>query len=135
MAGDAAEPALSEGSSSLAMPRRLRPEAGSRRASIVLFRNDRLELPARQFEIYDAAGFIAQVDFCYPDARLIIEADSYKFHSGRDEWETDIVRRNRLTVAGWRILQVTWRRLCERPREVAAEIRAALEEGRRVASA
>lgn len=96
-------------------------------------RNARLPLPTRQFEIYDAEGFVAQVDFCYPDARLIIEADSYKFHSGRDEWEKDIARRNRLTVAGWRILQITWRRLCEHPHEVAAEIRAALQEGRPLA--
>lgn len=92
-----------------------------------LLRAARLPLPERQVEIRDHRGwFVARPDFVYVDEKLIIEADSYGEHGGRLEWEHDIVRRNRLTALGWRIVQVTWRQLREQPGEVLGQIEAAL---------
>jgi len=49
----------------------------------------------------------AFIDFAYPDAMFGIEADGYRWHAGRDVWQSDLARRNALTSAGWRILHVT----------------------------
>jgi len=57
----------------------------------------------------------AIIDFAYPDLHLAIEADGYRWHSGRSEWEQDLARRNALTAAGWRVLHLTWTDMIRRP--------------------
>ncbi len=89
-------------------------------------RRARLPLPIKQYEIFDGRRFIARPDFAYPHIRLAIEAHSYQFHSGRQKWESDIDRRDRIEEAGWRVLYVTWRQLHTDPGRVIARIRAAL---------
>jgi very-short-patch-repair endonuclease len=76
--------------------------------------------PERQFVIRDGAGFVARMDFAYPDCRVGIEVTGHRFHSGRRAWARDIERNNRLTALGWRILYVTWDRLVDRPDEVTS---------------
>ena len=69
----------------------------------------------------------------YPDARffgrtrLLIEVDGRKFHSGEEVFETDRWRQNLLILDGWCVLRFTWRMLEERPDEVIAIIRRALD--------
>jgi very-short-patch-repair endonuclease len=86
-----------------------------------------LRTPASQFEIRDQGRLLARVDFAYPDAKVAIEADGYRYHSGRVAWQRDLTRRNALTSRGWRILHVTWDDLAARPKEILAGIRAALD--------
>lgn len=74
-----------------------------------------LPLPELQYTIMDRGSFVARVDFCYPDARLVIEAESWKHHSGRQDWSNDIDRRNKVIALGWRVLQVTWSDVVEFP--------------------
>ena len=50
--------------------------------------------PDMQFAIKANDRVIAVVDFAYPDARLAIEADGYRWHSGRVRWDRDRARRN-----------------------------------------
>jgi very-short-patch-repair endonuclease len=40
--------------------------------------------------------------------RLVIEADSHEFHTGREEHGRDCVRYTALSVAGWTVLRFTW---------------------------
>jgi very-short-patch-repair endonuclease len=47
------------------------------------------------------------VDFAYPDIRLAIEVDGYRWHAGRARWEHDLGRRNALTARGWSVIHVT----------------------------
>lgn len=85
-------------------------------------------LPAmREYKIWDGGEFIARVDFCYPEAWLIIEADGFRWHSARRAWQRDRDRRNQLTVMGWRVIQVTWDDLTRRPDETIERIRALLQ--------
>ena len=69
----------------------------------------------------------------YPDAlfsgraRLLIEVDGYEYHSDREVFETDRWRQNLLILDGWCVLRFTWLMLEERPDEVLAIIRRALE--------
>jgi very-short-patch-repair endonuclease len=64
--------------------------------------------PTRQFKIWNGGDFVARVDFCFVEARLIIEADGYQWHSSRRAWQRDRERRNELTALGWQVIQVTW---------------------------
>ena len=52
-----------------------------------------------------ARTFIA--DFCWPDLRLIVEADSWRWHGGRLAAESDADRAQLLALAGWRIVRFT----------------------------
>lgn len=74
-----------------------------------------LPTPVLQHEIRDGGRLVAVVDFAYPDARLAIEADGYRWHSGRIRWDHDRARRNQLTLLGWRIIHITWTDLTRRP--------------------
>jgi predicted transcriptional regulator of viral defense system len=59
--------------------------------------NHRIELEGRTF--------IA--DFCWPDLRLIVEADSWRWHGGRLAAESDADRDQLLLIAGWRVVHFT----------------------------
>jgi very-short-patch-repair endonuclease len=91
-----------------------------------LLRRANLPLPDRQKAIYRDGRFIGRVDFIYPDERLVIEADSVTHHFSRRDWERDLERRNRLTLAGWRVLHVTWFQIKSSSRETVRKIREAL---------
>ena len=60
-----------------------------------------LPVPALQYEVWDGALFVGQVDAAYPDARIAIEYDSDEFHTGRLATKRDRDRRHRLIAAGW----------------------------------
>ena len=53
------------------------------------------------------------VDFYVPEARLVIEADSWKHHRSRASFEADRLRDLELTTLGYRIARITSRRAHE----------------------
>jgi len=94
-----------------------------------LLRAAGLPPPHRQFEIYDGDCFVARVDFAYPEHGLVIELDGYGYHSGRVEWEKDLMRRNHIESAGYRVLHITARRMNEDPEGVVALVRSLMDPG------
>ena len=49
-----------------------------------------------------------RIDLCYPDVKLAIEIDSWAYHRWRSTFDPgDRAKRNDLTLAGYRVLQVT----------------------------
>lgn len=46
-------------------------------------------------------------DFCWPELRLVVEADSWRWHGGRLAGESDADRDQLLAVAGWRVVHFT----------------------------
>jgi hypothetical protein len=66
------------------------------------------------------------VDVLWRDQRLIIELDSWAWHSQRSSFEDDRARDGKLLLAGDLVLRITWRRLTEEPDAVADMIRRAL---------
>lgn len=86
-----------------------------------------LPRPVSQYTIRDRLGFVARVDFAFPEPRVAIEVDGFRFHGGRGAFERDASKRNRLAALGWRILVITAQQLDRHPNDVAATIRAALE--------
>ena len=72
----------------------------------VLLARAGLPAPVAQYRVFDDAGFVARVDFAYPDLKLAIEYDGL-WHGERTAFLADRSRLNRLTAAGWLVLHVT----------------------------
>jgi hypothetical protein len=68
-----------------------------------------------------------RVDFLWRKQRLIVETDGRRTHGTRQAFERDRRRDQRLTLAGWRVIRVTWRQLTHRPGEVAGLLVALLQ--------
>ena len=64
-----------------------------------------------------------EVDALWPEAKLIVELDSWEHHGHRAAFERDRARDPKLMIAGYRTIRVTHRRLDREPEQLAAEIR------------
>ncbi len=71
--------------------------------------------PIRQHRIRDGGRLVAVVDFAYPERRIAIEAEGFRWHGGRLRWTRDLARRNELTSLGWLVIHVTWSDIVEGP--------------------
>ena len=67
-----------------------------------------------------------EVDFHWPDARLIVETDGRETHATPLAFERDRERDLELTLAGWRVIRITWRQLRDAPERIVALLRAHL---------
>jgi len=61
--------------------------------------------PVRQHEIHVDGQFVARVDLAYPERRVAMEIDGFRWHAGRGPFRSDRVRANRIEAAGWRVLR------------------------------
>jgi hypothetical protein len=68
-----------------------------------------------------------QVDLLWPEHRLIVEGDGYRFHGNRRAFERDRERDQRLLAAGYRVVRFTWRQITREPGKVGKRIAALLE--------
>jgi predicted transcriptional regulator of viral defense system len=64
-----------------------------------------------------------EVDAQWPGTNLIVELDSYGFHSDRKAFEADRLRDADLLLAGYRVARVTYRQLTRNPETVARNLR------------
>ncbi|HVF12690.1 MAG TPA: DUF559 domain-containing protein [Actinomycetota bacterium] len=92
-----------------------------------LIRQHRLPEPVRQHVVLGPNGSKIRLDFAYPHLKLAIECDGFAYHGARGDWQKDLDRGNRLTIAGWRVIHVTWEQVCKHPEAVIRQIRAALD--------
>lgn len=87
-----------------------------------------LEFP--ELHVVPQVGVAARGRTWHPDLvdvgrRLVIEADSWEFHTGRDAHDRDCVRYTALSLAGWTILRFTWEQVMRSPayvRDVLADL-------------
>jgi predicted transcriptional regulator of viral defense system len=76
--------------------------------------------PERQvYVVLDDGEPPIRVDFVWRAEQLALETDGRTYHGTRRAFETDRRRDQRLTVAGWRVVRVTWRQLTSEPAVVA----------------
>ncbi|MET0603541.1 MAG: DUF559 domain-containing protein [Baekduia sp.] len=66
-------------------------------------------------------GFM--VDFFWPAARLIVEADSYTYHSMPSAFERDRERDQQLTLAGYTVVRFTYTQVTQTPTLVRRRLR------------
>jgi hypothetical protein len=90
----------------------------------LLLRRAGLPAPVPQYVIRDQRGFVARVDFAWPEQKLVVEYDGL-WHRDPAQFEADRRRLNRLTAAGWRVVFVTAADM-HRPEELVRRIAAAL---------
>ncbi len=88
-----------------------------------------LELPVKQFHAPWLEPINGRVDFAYLERRVVIEADSRRWHGLFEAFEIDRRRDIAAQLAGWKILRFTWKMLTEDPRFVIDTVRAALRTG------
>jgi very-short-patch-repair endonuclease len=103
------------------------PEAGSVLESVLRVRMVLAGISgfATQVRLQARSGaHLLRVDFCFADARLVVEVDGQK-------WHQDVVRDRRLdnslAALGWRVLRYTWAEVVHGSEAVLAEIAAALD--------
>lgn len=72
-----------------------------------------------------------RVDALYPEEKLIIELDSWRFHRDRHSFETDRERDADTSAEGYLTLRLTWHRLTHQPDDEAARIHRILRRRRR----
>lgn len=97
-------------------------------AFIRLVKDFDLPVPRRQVTLGPATGAIGRVDFYYEDARLVVEADSYAFHSQRTQVLADHRRDLEFLANGWQVLRVDWRQLTKERARVAQLLRRILDQ-------
>jgi len=87
----------------------------------------RLPRPICQYQVKERGRLLAVVDAAYPDLKIAIEADGYRWHSSRARWEHDLNRSNELMRRGWRVIHVTANALRDSPEQVVRTITEALQ--------
>ena len=85
--------------------------------------------PETQYEIW-TEGRKFRADFCWPDLRLIVECDSWRWHGGKLKREDDTERDQLLAIAGWLVVHFTRNQVKLSPELVGPRL-AALVMGRR----
>jgi hypothetical protein len=70
----------------------------------------------------EVAGRRFEVDFHWPDLRLIVEIDGYAFHGGRSRANSDRDRDQVLSMAGWLIVRFTRDQVVGDPAEVGRRL-------------
>lgn len=81
--------------------------------------------PLVNHRIETASGPL-EVDFCWPEQRLIIETDGRAAHDDAARFERDRRRDQLLGAAGWRVYRFTWHQVVDQPEQTIGTIRALL---------
>jgi predicted transcriptional regulator of viral defense system len=71
-------------------------------------------------------GPAIRADFKWESHRVVVETDGHRWHDTRRRRELDADRDQRLTVAGWRPMRVTWRQIMTAADVVAGRVAALL---------
>jgi predicted transcriptional regulator of viral defense system len=88
---------------------------------------DRMGLPRpRMNEWLHVGGRWIEADCVWHEQRLIVELDGRATHGTAEAFESDRARDRAVTVAGWRVIRITWRQLRDDPEALAADLRALL---------
>ena len=64
---------------------------------LTLMRDAGLPITMLQYVVHDEGRFVARLDFAYPEARVGIEAEGFRYHDGRASFDAE-----RAAGTGWR---------------------------------
>lgn len=78
----------------------------------------------KQFELRHDGEFLARVDYAWPDLKLAIEVDSWRFHSSKAARRRDATRQNGMEMLGWTVLRFFWEDIFHDPELVLSQVRA-----------
>lgn len=66
-----------------------------------------LPVPVRQYHVVGVDGTEMRVDFAWPEQRVVLEVDGFRWHSGPRARDRDSHRTNALVAAGWHVVRAT----------------------------
>jgi predicted transcriptional regulator of viral defense system len=110
-------------------PQTKRTRSELERLFLVMCTKGRVPEPEVNVWISAADGKRYQADFLWWDDRLIIEADSRRFHDTDSAFVKDRKREQQLQLARWRVSRCTWEQVEQEPRVLAVTIRGLLSTG------
>ncbi len=82
--------------------------------------------PVRQFKCRLPDGSEGRADFAWPEAKVAVEIDSWKWHFGRQCWVRDGEKSNELQIDGWVVLHFSKEHICGKRDYVIRTINAVL---------
>lgn len=82
--------------------------------------------PVREHDLPWTRDTPGRVDLAYPAARVIVEADSRRWHTRERDFEVDRRRDREAQLAAWDVYRFTWKDLVDDPESVATTVRRAL---------
>lgn len=92
-----------------------------------------LPLPTPQQILGKRDDKLIRVDFHYPETRLVVEVLGYRYHRTKLQMQIDTERTNRLTLAGFVVLQFTYDHVVKSPDWVVGQVAEALHFASRAA--
>jgi hypothetical protein len=90
----------------------------------------RLPMPLFNASLYDGDIFIAKPDAWWPDAGVVVEADSRQWHLSPEDWDRTMRRHDLMAAIGIIPLHFSPSQIRREPTTVVKMIRGALERGR-----
>lgn len=85
-----------------------------------------LDVPGATFEPQVWVGNVGRADLVDRERRIVVEADSFEFHSDADAMLRDMERYNGFLAEGYRVLRFGWKHAMFRPDYVRAAVAAAV---------
>lgn len=67
------------------------------------------------------------VDFLWPERRLVVETDGYRYHRGRQAFEDDRARDLQLRALGYEVIRLSYKQALEEPERVARTLAVVLQ--------
>jgi very-short-patch-repair endonuclease len=67
-----------------------------------------------------------EVDFLWPEHRLVVETDGRQTHLTHHAFERDRARDAKITIAGYRVIRFTYRQIRDDPQGVASTLQTLL---------
>ena len=91
-----------------------------------ILRRAGLDPPERQFTITGPDGTKVRLDFAWPEQKVGIEADGFRWHADFERWQQDAHKHNILQEMDWRIVRATHRSLHDNPGALPRQVGALL---------
>jgi hypothetical protein len=96
-----------------------------------LIKRGGLAEPMYNPDLYVGSMFLARPDAWWPDAWVAGEVDSREWHYSPEQWEQTLARHSRMSAHGITVMHFTPKQVRTESRRVLAELRLAIEEGRK----
>lgn len=93
------------------------------RRFLALMRRAGLPRPVTQKAFRHASRYVARVDFCFAEYRIVVEVSGKLGHSSPSERRKDAQRRNELLDLGLRVYEYTWSDVTDRAEHVTSTMR------------
>jgi hypothetical protein len=81
-------------------------------------------LPVWHHRVIDVrGGFVAEVDLAWPEIRMAVELEGWRWHAARRQaFEAGCLRQRRLDLSGWHVHRFVWSDVVLRPVEMVAQL-------------